>query len=91
MGTLWVPWDPIWLHLNYKDLKLGQKWMSYNQFTYERLHDSNEYHVGCFGSILATCDPEKYKIKPDIASIRASFESKSYETGPEMAQLQPIH
>ena len=84
-------WNPIWLHLNYKDLKLGQKWMSYNQFTYERLHDSNEYHVGCFGSNLATCDPEKYKIKPDIASIRVSFEPQRSKIGPEMAELLPIY
>ena len=39
--------DPLGLHLNQKYLKSGKKWPSYGQFTYGRLRDSSEYHVGC--------------------------------------------
>ena len=37
--------DPLWLHLNQNDLKLGKNWLSSAQFTKGRLRDSSEYHA----------------------------------------------
>ena len=36
--------NPLGLHLNHNDLKLGKNWLSSAQFTKGRLRDSSEYH-----------------------------------------------
>ena len=46
-------WDPLGLHLNRTDLKLGQKRLSYGQFTNGRFRDPSRCHAGCMGSIRA--------------------------------------
>ena len=46
--------DPLGLHLNRKYLILGQKWLSFGQFTNGTLRDSNKNHVGCRRSIRAS-------------------------------------
>ena len=61
--------DPLGLHLNQKDLKLGRKWPSYCQFTKERLRDSSEYHEGCRGSIWASFEPKRSKIGQEMACL----------------------
>ena len=38
-------WDPLGLHLNKKDPKLGKKRLSFDQFTVGRLRDLSEYHT----------------------------------------------
>ena len=60
-------WDPLGLHLNQKDLKLGKKQLSYGQFTKGRLCDSSEYHMGCMGSIRASFEPKISKIRQETA------------------------
>ena len=60
-------WDPLGLHLNQKDLKSGQKWPSYSQFTHGRLRDSSEYHVGCRRSIKASFGKKRSKIGQEMA------------------------
>ena len=65
--------DPLGLHLNQKDLKLGQKWPSYSQFTHGRLRDSSEYHVGCTGSIRASFEPKRSKIGPEMAELQPIY------------------
>ena len=62
-------WDPLGLHVNQKDLKLGEKWLSYAQFTYRRLRDSSEYHVGFMRSLGASFEPKSYKIWPEMAEL----------------------
>ena len=62
-------WDPLGLHLNQKDLKSGQKWPSYSQFTHGRLRDSSEYHVGCMGFIGASFEPKRSKIGQEMAEL----------------------
>ena len=66
---MWDVGDPLGLHLNQKDLKLGQKWPSYSQFTNGRLRDSSEYHAGCMGSIRALSEPKISKIGPEMAKL----------------------
>ena len=36
--------DPLGLHLNHNDLKLGKSWLSSAQLTKGWLRDSSEYH-----------------------------------------------
>ena len=55
--------DPLWLHLNQNDLKLGRKWLSYGQFTNQRLDESSVYHEGKKGSIRASSEPKRSKIR----------------------------
>ena len=61
--------DPLGLHLNPKDLKLGKKWLSYGQFTKGRLRDSSEYHAGCMGSIRASFELKISKIRQEMAEL----------------------
>ena len=61
--------DPLGLHLNQNDLKSGKKWLSYGQFTNERLRDSSEYHAGCMGSIRALFEPKSYKIGQETVEL----------------------
>ena len=51
--------DPLWLHLNQNDLKLGRKWLSYGQFTNQRLDESSVYHEGKKGSNRSTSEPKR--------------------------------
>ena len=62
VSMIWDVWDPLGLHLNQKDLKLGKKRLSYGQFTNGRLCDSSEYDAGCIGSIRASFEPKRSKI-----------------------------
>ena len=62
-------WDPLELHLNQKDLKLGKKRLSYGQFTNGRLRDSSEFHEGCMGSIRASFEPKISKIGQEMAEL----------------------
>ena len=45
--------NPLGLHLNHNDLKLGKNWLSSAQFTKGRLPDSSEYHESSQKSIRA--------------------------------------
>ena len=58
VSITWDVWDPLGLQLNYKDLKLAKKQLSYGQFTKGRLRDSSEYHRGSMGSIRASFEPK---------------------------------
>ena len=60
---------PLGFHLSHKDLKSGQKWPNYGQFTNGRLHDSSEYHMGRIRSIRASFEPESYEIGPEMAEL----------------------
>ena len=51
--------DQLWLHLIQNDLKLGRKWLSYGQFTNQRLDESSVYHEGKKGSIRASSEPKR--------------------------------
>ena len=61
--------DPLGLYLNQKDLKLGKKRLSYGQFTSGRLRDFSEYHAGCMGSIRASFEPERSRIRQETAEL----------------------
>ena len=61
--------DPLGLHLNVKDLKSGKKRPSYGQSTNGRLCDSSEYHKGCMGSIRASFERERSKIRQETAEL----------------------
>ena len=61
--------DPLGLYLNQKDLKSGKKWLSFSQFTIERLGDSSEYHAGCMGSIRALFEQKRSKIGQEMAEL----------------------
>ena len=67
-------WDPLGLHLYQKYLKSGKKQLSYGQFTKGRLHDSSEYHTGSMGSIMASFEPKRSKIGPEIAKLWPSYQ-----------------
>ena len=67
-------WDPLGLHLNHKDLKLGKKQPSYGQFAIGRLRDSSEYHAGCMGSIGVSFEPKRSKIEPEMAKLRPIYQ-----------------
>ena len=69
VSIMWDVGDPFSLHLSQKDLKSGQKWPSYSQFTHGRLRDSSEYHVGCRRSIRATFEPKRSKIGLEMAYL----------------------
>ena len=69
VSIIWDVGDPLGLHLNQKDLKLGQKWPSYGQITNGRLHDSSEYNAGCMGSIRASFEPKISKIGQEMAKL----------------------
>ena len=62
-------WNPLGLHLNKIDLKSYKKWLSYGQFTSERLCDYSEYHTGCMGSIRASFEPKRSKIGQETAEF----------------------
>ena len=62
-------WDPLGLHLNRKDLISGNKRLSYGQFANGRLRDSNEYHARCIGSIRASFEPKRSKIRQEMAEF----------------------
>ena len=62
-------WDSLGLHLNQKDLKSGNKRLSYGQFTNARLCDSSEYRAGCIRSIRASFEPKRYKIGQEMAEL----------------------
>ena len=47
-------WDSLGLQLNQKDLKSGNKRLSFGQFTNGTLRDSDKNHVGCRRSIRAS-------------------------------------
>ena len=66
---MWERMDQSRLHLNQKDLKSGKKWLSYGQFTNERLRDSSEYHAGCMGSISTLFEPKSSKIGQETAEL----------------------
>ena len=61
--------DPLGLQLNQKTMKLGQKWLSYGQFTNGRMCVSSEYHVGCMRSIGASFEPKSYEIGLEITEL----------------------
>ena len=65
--------DPLVLHLNQKDPKLGQKQPSYSQFTNGRLRDSSEYNLGCRRSMRASFEPKRSKIGPEMAELRPIY------------------
>ena len=69
VSIIWDVWDPLGLHLNQKDLKTGKKQLSYGQFTKGRLRDSSEYHMGCMGSIRASCEPKRFIIGQEMAEL----------------------
>ena len=62
-------WDPLGFYLNQKDLKLGKKWLNYGQFTSGRLRDSSKYHAECMGSIRASFEPKRSKIRQETAEF----------------------
>ena len=63
-------WDPLGLHLNRKDLKSGNKRLSYGQFTNGRLRDSCEYHAGCMGFIRASFEQKRSKIRQEKTELQ---------------------
>ena len=66
--------NPLGLHLNHKDLKLGKNWLSSAQFTKGRLRDSSEYHAGCMGFIRASFEPKRSKIGQEMAELRPIYQ-----------------
>ena len=70
---MWDVGDPLGLHLNQKDLKSGQKYLTYSHFTHGRLRDSSEYHAGCMGSIRASFEPKRSKIGPEMAELQPIY------------------
>ena len=54
--------DPLGLHLNQNDLKLGRKWLSYGQFTNHGLDDSSVHHEGKKGLIGAWNQPCRLRV-----------------------------
>ena len=70
---MWDVGDPLGLHMNQKDLKSGQKQLSYGQITNGRLRDSSEYYVGCRRSIRATFEPKRSKIGPEMAELQPFY------------------
>ena len=64
-------WNPLRLHLNQKDLKLGKKQLSNGQFTSGRLCDSSKHHTGCMGSIRASFELKRSKIGQRIGRVMA--------------------
>ena len=62
-------WDPLRLHLNQNDLKLGKQQLSYGQFTYCRLRDFSEYHARYMGSIRASFEPKRSKLGQEMAEL----------------------
>ena len=69
VSIIWDVWDPLGLHLNQKDLKMGKKQLSNGQFTNGRLRDSSEYHAGCLGFIRALLKPKRSKIGQEMAEF----------------------
>ena len=69
VSMIWDVWDPLGLHLNQKDLKTGKKRLSNGQFTKGRLRDSSEYHTGSMGSIRASFEPKRSKIRQETAEL----------------------
>ena len=61
--------NPFGLQLDQKAMKSGQKWLSYAQFTYRRLRDSSEYHVGFVRSLGASFEPKSYEIGQEMAEL----------------------
>ena len=61
--------DLLGLHLNQKYLKLRQKRLSYGQFTKGRLRDLREYHARCKGSIRASFEPKRFKIRQETVDL----------------------
>ena len=62
--------DQFGLHLNQKDLKFGKESLSYGfGCTKERLRDSSEYHAECKGSISASLEPKRSKIRHEMAEL----------------------
>ena len=70
---MWDVGDPLGLHLNQKDIKSGQKYLTYSHFTHGRLRDSSEYHAGCMGSIRASFEPKRSKIGPEMAELQPIY------------------
>ena len=69
VSIIWDVGDPLGLHLNQKDLKSGQKYLTYSHFTHGRLRDSSEYHVGCRRSIRASFEPKISKIRQEMTEL----------------------
>ena len=68
--------DPLGLHLNQNDLKLGRKWLSYGQFTNQRLDDSSVYHEGKKGSIRASSEPKISSVGQEMAELWLIYQPK---------------
>ena len=62
-------WDPLGLLLNQKYLKSNKKLLSFGQFTIGRLRNSSEYHTGCMGSLRASFEPKRSKIRQEMAEL----------------------
>ena len=62
-------WDPLGLYLNKKVLKSVKKRLSYGRFTNGRLRVSSEYHARCMGSIRASFEPKRSKIRLEMAEL----------------------
>ena len=64
--------NPLGLHLNHKDLKLGKNWLSSAHFTKERLRYLSEYHERSQKSVRALFEPKISKFgqkKADLSPI----------------------
>ena len=68
--------NPLELHLNHNDLKLGRKCLSYGQFTNQRLDDSSVYHEGKKGSIRASSEPKISSVGQEMAELWLIYQPK---------------
>ena len=59
-----------------KGPRLGNKQLSYGQFTNGRLCDLSEYHAGCMGFIRASFEPKRSKIGPEMAELWPIYQSE---------------
>ena len=67
-------WNLLGLYLNRKVLKSDKKGQSCGQFINGRLRDSSEYHAGCMGSIRASFEPKRSKIRQETAELRPIYQ-----------------
>ena len=61
--------DPLRIHLNRNYLKLGQKRLSYGQFTDGRVRDSSKFRAERKGSIRASFEPKISKIGQETTEL----------------------
>ena len=74
MSIMQDVWNLLGLYLNRKVLKSDKKGPSCGQFINGRLRDSSEYHAGCMGSIRASFEPKRSKIRQEMAELRPIFQ-----------------